>query len=391
MKKVFIVSAKRTPVGGFLGSLSILTSVQLGSIAIRDIYQSLNLDPGAIDSVYMGNVLSAGLGQSPARQASLSAGIHLAADCTTINKVCAFGLKAVIIGAQQIQLGLEAIALTGGMESLSNAPHYISYRGGRKPGDAEVVDGLLKDGLTDAFDGYHMSNAAELCAKECNISRNEQDEYALESYSRAEKATSEGKFNREIIPIAFTHKSSEVIFKHNEDTGRIIPENVANLSAVFDEQGTITAANASNLNDGEAAVLLASKEAVQKHALEPLAKIISYADAAQAPEWFTTSPSIAIPKALKQADLTKDGIDFFEINEAYAAVAIANQRLLKLRNDKVNPYGGAIALGHPLGASGARILCTLLSVLKQEGGRYGVAAICKGGGGASAMVVENLN
>jgi acetyl-CoA C-acetyltransferase len=236
-----------------------------------------------------------------------------------------------------------------------------------------------------------MSNAAELCAKECNISRNEQDEYALESYSRAEKATSEGKFNREIIPIAFTHKSSEVIFKHNEDTGRIIPENVANLSAVFDEQGTITAANASNLSDGASAVLLATKEAVQKHALEPLAKIISYADAAQAPEWFTTSPSIAIPKALKQADLTKDGIDFFEINEAYAAVAIANQRILKLRNDKVNVYGGAIALGHPLGASGARILCTLLSVLRQEGGRYGVAAICKGGGGASAMVVENLN
>lgn len=390
MKEVFIVASKRTPIGGFLGTLSNHSAVALGAIAIKEIYQSLGVDTQEIDAVYMGNVLSANLGQAPARQAAKFAEIPDNIDSTTINKVCASGLKATIIGAQQIQLGLESLVVTGGMESMSNAPHYSVLRKPIKLGHEQMIDGLLKDGLTDVYHNFHMGNAAEICVQKYNISRSEQDDYALASYEKAKNATKAGKFQREIIPIQLLQKNGESIFSEDEDIFKIIPEKVSKLQPVFLENGTITAANASNLNDGAAALMLASKEAVEKYGLEPLAKIISYADASQAPEWFTTSPAIAIPKALKQANLSLSDIDYFEINEAYSAVILANQKILGLDSNKINVYGGAVAMGHPLGASGARILCTLVSVLIQEGGKYGVAAICNGGGGATAMVIENL-
>jgi acetyl-CoA C-acetyltransferase len=390
MKEAFIVSAKRTATGGFLGTLSNHTATQLGSLVIKAAYQSVSLDPTNITSAYIGNVLSANLGQSPARQAALLAGLSNEADCSTVNKVCASGLKATMIGVQQIQLGLEDLIITGGMESMSNTPHYAFQRKMNKLGDEKLIDGLLKDGLTDAYHQFHMGNAAELCAREFNISRSQQDEYALQSYTKAAKATDEGKFKTEIIPISITTKNSEIPFTEDEDIRKIIPEKISLLKPAFEKNGTITAANASNLNDGAAALLLASGKALEKHGLKPMARIISYADAAQAPEKFTTSPSVAINKALHQAKISINDIDFFEINEAYAVVMIANQKLLNLNMNKVNCYGGAIAIGHPLGASGARILCTLLSVLIQEGGKYGLAAICNGGGGASAIVIENL-
>jgi len=390
MKEAYIISAKRTPIGGFLGSLSQYTATQLGAIAIDNVYTSFAFAPDDIDSVYFGNVLSAGLGQAPARQAAISAGLSPGIDCTTINKVCASGLKAVMIAAQQIQLGLENISIAGGMESMSNAPHYAFLRTITKLGNEQLTDGLLKDGLTDAFHHFHMGNAAEMCTKEHQISREEQDEYALASYQKAAKATANNKFKEEIIPIKIKGKNFESLLTQDEDIDKVIPEKVSKLKPVFEEGGTVTAANASNLNDGAAALLLASKEMIQKHNLKPLARIVSYADAALAPEKFTIAPSVAIPKALKQADLSINDINFMELNEAYAAVILANQKILSLDMRKVNVYGGAIAIGHPLGASGARILCTLLSILKQKGGRYGLAAICNGGGGASAMIVENL-
>ncbi len=390
MKEVFIVAAKRTPTGGFLGNLSGFSATELGALAIRDAYESTGIDPNTISSVYMGNVLSANLGQSPARQAAKFAGIPDSTDATTINKVCASGMKATAIGAQQIQLGLEHLVITGGMESMSNAPHYSLLRKTTKLGHETFIDGLLKDGLTDVYNGLHMGNAAELCAEKYKLSREEQDEFALISYRKANEATKAGKFTSEIIPIRIPSKKGEITVSEDEDIFKVIPEKVPALPSVFIENGTITAANASNLNDGAAALILASKEAVEKHNLKPLAKIIGYADAAQAPEWFTTAPSLAIPKALEQANLSLDQIDFFEINEAYAAVALANQRILGLDENKVNIYGGAVAIGHPLGASGARILCTLISVLHQENERYGVAGICNGGGGASAMVIEKI-
>ena len=391
MKEVFIISAKRTPIGGFLGNLSSLSATELGSIAIREAYHSSGIEPNNIDSVYMGNVLSANLGQSPAKQAAKFAGISDNTDCTTINKVCAAGMKAIIIGAQQIQLGLEDLVITGGMESMSNVPHYSLLRKPMKLGNETFIDGLLKDGLTDVYHNFHMGNAAEMCTKKYELSREQQDEYALNSYEKATKATKEGKFKNEIIPIKIVQKNNEILLQEDEDIYKIIPEKVSKLNPTFDKNGTITAANASNLNDGAAAILLASKEAVEKYNLKPLAKIISYADASQEPEWFTTTPSLAITKALKQANLTIKDIDFFEINEAYAAVILANQKILNFDPNKVNLYGGAVAMGHPLGASGARIICTLISVLKQEGGNIGVASICNGGGGASAIIIENIN
>ena len=390
MKEVFIISARRTPIGGFLGSLSGKSATELGSIAIRAAYQSAGIEPDTICSVYMGNVLSGNLGQSPARQASKFAGIADDTDCTTINKVCAAGMKAIILGAQQIQLGLEDLVIAGGMESMSNAPHYAMLRKPIKLGDEHLVDGLLKDGLTDVYHNFHMGNAAEMCATKYNLTREQQDDYALGSYLKAANATKEGKFKSEIIPIPIIQKMKESIIQEDEDIFKIIPEKVSKLKPSFTKNGSITPANASNLNDGAAALVLASKEAVQKYSLKPLAKIISYADAAQAPEWFTTAPAVAIPKALNRAGLTLKDIDFFEINEAYAAVILANQKLLGLHLDKVNVYGGAVAMGHPLGASGARIICTLISILNQEGGKYGAAAICNGGGGATALVIENL-
>lgn len=389
MKEVYIVAAKRTPIGGFLGSLSQLSAIQLGAIAIKNVYLSADLDPAYIDSVYMGNVLSADLGQSPARQAAIFAGIPNDKDATTINKVCASGMKATMLGAQQIQLGLEHIIVTGGMESMSNVPHYTMLRKSTKFGGATLTDGLIKDGLTDVYNNFHMGKAAELCVAKYGLSRVQQDEYAIQSYKRAAAATINGKFKNEIIPMK-ANPDGTVIVESDEDVDKIIPEKISKLKPVFEANGTITAANASNLNDGAAALILASKEAVDKYSLKPLAKIIAYADAAQAPEWFTTSPSLAIPKALKQANLSIKDISFFELNEAYAAVILANQQILGLNSSKINVYGGAVAMGHPLGASGARIIVTLLSVLKQEGGKYGVAAICNGGGAASALVIENI-
>jgi acetyl-CoA C-acetyltransferase len=390
MKEVFIVSAKRTPIGGFLGNLSGSSATELGAIVIREAYQSLNIDPQNINSVYMGNVLSADLGQAPARQASKFAGIPDDVDCTTINKVCSSGMKAAMLGAQQIELGLEDLVMVGGMESMSNVPHYAILRKPIKLGDENFTDGLLKDGLTDVYNKFHMGVAAEMCATKYSLSREEQDAYALESYARAVKATKEGKFKNEIVPFKLLQKTGETILQEDEDIYKIIPEKVSKLKSTFIKDGTITAANASNLNDGAAALLLASKEAVEKYNLKPLVKIIAYADASQAPEWFTTTPSLAIAKALKLAGLSLSDIDFFEINEAYAAVALANQKILDWDASKVNVYGGAVAMGHPLGASGARIMCTLTSVLKQEGGKYGLAAICNGGGGASAIIFENI-
>ena len=391
MKEVFILSAKRTPIGGFLGNLSGTSATELGAIAIREAYHSAGINPAAIDSVYMGNVLSANLGQSPARQASKFAGIPDRVDCTTVNKVCAAGMKAAIIGAQQIQLGLEHLVIAGGMESMSNAPHYVLLRKQTKLGNETLIDGLLKDGLTDVYHNFHMGNAAELCVKKFKLTREEQDTFALASYEKAAKAFEDGKFRNEVIPFKVAQKNGETIIDTDEDISKIIPEKVSKLKPTFQTDGTITPANASNLNDGAAALLLASKEAVEKYNLKPIAKIIAYADAALAPEWFTIAPAEAIKKALGMAKLTINDIDFFEINEAYAAVVLANQSILGLNPNKVNVYGGAVAMGHPLGASGARILCTLTSVLNQEGGKYGIAAICNGGGGASAVIIQCLN
>jgi len=391
MKEVFIVAAKRTPIGGFLGNFAEVSATDLGAAAIKATIDATNINPKDIDSVYMGNVLSANLGQSPSRQAFKFAGIPDETDCTTVNKVCAAGMKATVIGAQQIELGLEHLVVTGGMESMSNVPHYTYKRSVNKLGHETLTDGLLKDGLTDAYNHSHMGNAAELCAEKYHISREQQDEYALQSYTKATNATKQGKFKEEITPFKLQTKKQEVVITDDEDIYKIIPEKVSKLKPSFVEDGTITAANASNLNDGAAALLLASAEAVAKYNLKPLAKIIGYADAALEPEWFTIAPSIAIPKALRRANLEIEAIDFFEINEAYAAVALANQKILGLDPAKVNVYGGAVALGHPLGASGARIICTLVSVLRQEKGQYGVAAICNGGGGATAIVIENLD
>lgn len=389
MKEVFIVAAQRTPVGGFMGSLSHLSAPQLGSIAIKAAYGQAGLEPASIDSVYLGNVLSAGIGQAPARQAAIFSGLPVTADATTINKVCASGMKATMTGAQQIITGIDEVVVTGGMESMSNAPHYVSVRRPHKFGDMTLTDGLQHDGLWDVYNDFHMGNAAELAVRKYGLSRAQQDEYALASYAKAAKAAGEGKFSGEIVPVARDKKETELL-SVDEDVYKLIPEKVPLLSPAFEQGGTITAANASNLNDGAAALVLASAEAVRRYGLKPLARIVSFADAAREPEWFTTAPSLAIPKALQRAGLMLDDIDLIELNEAYASVILANQQILGFDLAKVNVYGGAVAIGHPIGASGARILVTLLSALGQEGGKYGLAAICNGGGGASAMVVENL-
>ncbi|PXW17777.1 acetyl-CoA C-acetyltransferase [Chryseobacterium sp. CBTAP 102] len=390
MKEVFIVAAKRTPGGGFMGSLSEFTAPQLGAFAIKNVYESAGLSPEHIDSVYMGNVLSAGLGQSPARQAAIFAEIPVDKDAVTINKVCASGMKSAMIGAQQIQLGLDHIVMTGGMESMSNVPHYVKIRQGTKLGDTNLTDGLIKDGLWDVYNDFHMGSAAELGVKKYGLTRQEIDEYALFSYHRAQEAAKNGKFANELIPISIEGRKGTTIVDKDEDIDKLIPEKISLLKPVFEADGTLTAANSSNLNDGAAAVLLASSEAIEQYNFKPLARIIAYADAAQSPEWFTTSPSIAIEKLLKQTGLMLSDIDFFEINEAYSSVILSNQKILGYDVNKVNIYGGAVALGHPIGASGARIITTLMNVLCQEKGKYGVAAICNGGGGASAVLIENI-
>jgi acetyl-CoA C-acetyltransferase len=390
MNEVFIVSAKRTPIGGFLGNLAEFSATQLGAVAIQNAYESISLDSEWVDSVYMGNVLSAGLGQSPARQAAVFSKIPYDKDATTINKVCSSGIKATILGAQQIQTGMDEIVVTGGMESMSNVPHYAFLRKAMKLGDAQFIDGMTKDGLWDVYNNFHMGSAGELGIKKYGFTREQLDSYALESYRKAREATEEGKFKNELIEMSVSTKKEKIIIDQDEDIYKLIPEKVPQLKPVFEKDGLLTAANSSNLNDGAAALVLASASAVKKYNLKPLARIVSYADAAQAPEWFTTSPSLAITKALKQADLNLSEIDYLEINEAYASVVLSNQQILDLDPEKINLYGGAVALGHPIGASGARIIVTLLSVLQQEKGRYGIAGICNGGGGATAIVIENL-
>ncbi|GEN67644.1 acetyl-CoA C-acyltransferase [Chryseobacterium rhizosphaerae] len=391
MKDVFIMAAKRTPVGGFMGSLSAFTAPQLGAIAIQDAYESISLAPEHIDSVYMGNVLSAGVGQSPARQSAVFSKIPVDKDATTINKVCASGMKAAMIGAQQIQLGLENIVITGGMESMSNVPHYMSVRQGKKLGDALLTDGLIKDGLWDVYNDFHMGSAAELGVKKYGHTRQQLDDYALLSYKRAQEASGKGKFKNELIEISVPGKKETMKVDKDEDIDKLIPEKISLLKPAFEKDGLLTAANSSNLNDGAAAILLGSSKALEIHGISPLAKIIAYADAAQSPEWFTTSPSIAVHKVLKQSGLSLSDIDYLEINEAYSSVILSNQQILGYDLDRVNVYGGAVALGHPIGASGARIIATLVNVLRQEGGRYGIAAICNGGGGASAILIENMS
>ncbi|AQX85836.1 acetyl-CoA C-acyltransferase [Elizabethkingia bruuniana] len=390
MENVFIVAAKRTPVGGLLGSLASYTATQLGALVIKAIYNEVQIPESAVDSVYLGNVLSAGVGQSPARQAARFAGVPDDKDATTINKVCAAGMKAVIFGAQQIQLGIDDLVLAGGMESMSNTPHYVYIRNGNKLGHATLTDGMIKDGLWDVYHDFHMGNAAEIGIRHFGFSRKELDDYALNSYKRAQEATQKGKFSNEIVSVPVQHKKEESLFIEDEDIYKVIPEKMASLPPVFEKDGLLTAANSSNLNDGASVLLLASEDAVAKYKLKPLAKIIGYADAAQAPEWFTTTPAVAIPKALKKAGLQLEDIDYYEINEAYASVILSMQELLGISPNKINVYGGAVAIGHPIGASGARILTTLTHVLQQENGKYGVAAICNGGGGASAIVIERM-
>lgn len=392
MKEVYIVSAVRTAIGTFNGALSSVSAGKLGAAAIKGALAKIKLDGKEVNEVLMGSVLQANLGQAPARQAAKFAGLPDEVHCTTINKVCASGMKSVIFGAQTIMLGDNDVVVAGGMENMSQVPYYLdSARNGYRLGNGVVIDGLVKDGLTDVYHQNHMGNSAELCAREMKISREEQDAYAVESYKRAAAAWSAGRFTEEIVPVEVPQKKGDALqVTHDEEYKLVKFEKIPELRPVFQKEGTVTAANASTLNDGAAALVLMSKEKAEALGIKPIAKILSYADAEQAPEWFTTCPAKALPRAVAKAGLTMDKIDFFEINEAFAVVSIANNQLMKLDAKKVNVNGGAVALGHPLGASGARILVTLIHVLKQNKAKYGACAICNGGGGASAMVIENI-
>lgn len=388
-KKVVIVSAVRTPIGSFMGSLSTVPATKLGAIAIKGALDKINLDPNLVDEVLMGNVVQAGNGQAPARQAALFAGLPNTVSCTTINKVCASGMKAVMQGAQAIMAGDAEIVVAGGMENMSLIPHYVHLRNGVKFGPTSMVDGMQKDGLTDAYDNNAMGVCADLCASEYKISREEQDAYAIQSYERSAKAWSAGKFANEIVPVEIPQRRGEpVIFSQDEEYTNVKLDKIPSLNPVFTKDGTVTAANASTINDGAAALVLMSEEKAIALGLKPLAYIKSYADAAQEPKWFTTSPAKALPKALDKAGLSIADVDYFEFNEAFAVVGLANAKILGLDNDKVNVNGGAVSLGHPLGCSGARIIVTLINVLAQNNAKIGAAAICNGGGGASAIVIE---
>lgn len=392
MKEVFIVSAVRTPMGSFLGSLASVPATKLGSIAIKGALDKINLDPKHVQEVYMGNVLQAGEGQAPARQAAMGAGLSNETPATTINKVCASGMKAVMMAAQSIKAGDQEVIVAGGMENMSSVPHYYHARNATKLGDVKMQDGMVHDGLTDVYGKVHMGVCAEKCASEHGMSREDQDNFAIESYKRSANAWSEGKFAYEVVPVEIPQRKGDpVLFSEDEEYKAVNFDRIGTLATVFQkEKGTITAANASTLNDGASALILMSKEKMEELGLKPLAKIISYADAAQEPEWFTTAPSKALPIALKKANMELSDIDFFEFNEAFSVVGLANNKILGLDAAKVNVNGGAVSLGHPLGSSGSRILVTLINVLKQNNGKYGAAAICNGGGGASAMVIENL-
>jgi acetyl-CoA C-acetyltransferase len=391
MKEVYIVSATRTPIGAFGGNLSALSATQLGAIVIKSAVEKSVLKVEHIQEVYMGNVMSANVGQAPATQAAIFAGLpYLPA--TTVNKVCASGMKAIMLAAQSIALEQNDIVVAGGMESMSNVPYYLDKaRNGYRLGNGQIIDGLVKDGLWDVYNDFHMGTAAELCALECHISREDQDAYAIESYQRAIKAQADGKFKTEITPVEIKNPKGDTTVVDEDDEPKTVKfDKIPSLKPVFKKDGTVTAANASTLNDGAAALVLMSKEKADEMGIKPLARIIAYADAQQAPEWFTTAPSKAIPLALQRAHLTTEQIDYFEINEAFSVVSIANNINLKLDPAKVNVNGGAVSLGHPLGTSGARIVVTLLNVLQQNNGKFGAAGICNGGGGASAMVIENL-
>ncbi|MGZ3883550.1 MAG: acetyl-CoA C-acyltransferase [Bacteroidia bacterium] len=391
MKEVYIVSAVRTPMGSFGGTLAGISATKLGAVAIKGALEKIKLDPKLVTEVYMGSVLQANLGQAPARQAAKFAGLPDTVNCTTVNKVCASGMKSIMLGAQSIMLGDNDIVVAGGMENMSSVPYYLeNNRWGAKYGNVTAVDGLAKDGLTDVYGNVPMGNCAELCAKEKNISREEQDKFAVESYKRSAAAWSAGKFKEEIVPVEVKTKKGDILFAEDEEYKNVNFEKIPALKPVFVKDGTVTAANASTMNDGAAAVVLMSKEKATALGIKPLAIIKSYADAEQAPEWFTTSPSIAVPKAIEKAGLKTSDISYFELNEAFAVVGIANTQMMKLDPSKVNVNGGAVSLGHPLGASGARIIVTLINVLKQNKGKYGAAGICNGGGGASAMVIENV-
>jgi acetyl-CoA C-acetyltransferase len=390
-KKVVIVSAVRTPIGSFMGSLSTVPATQLGAIAIKGALDKIKLDPNLVNEVLMGNVVQAGNGQAPARQAAIFAGLPNTVACTTVNKVCASGMKAVMQAAQAIMAGDAEIVVAGGMENMSLIPHYVHLRNGVKFGPTTMVDGMQKDGLTDAYDNNAMGVSADLCASEYKISREEQDAFAIRSYERSAKAWSTGKFNNEIVPVEIPQRRGEpIIFSQDEEYSNVKLDKIPTLNAVFTKDGTVTAANASTINDGAAALVLMSEEKAKAMGLKPLAYIKSYADAAQEPKWFTTSPAKALPKALDKAGLTVADVDYFEFNEAFAVVGLANAKILGLDNDKVNVNGGAVSLGHPLGCSGARIIVTLINVLEQNNAKVGAAAICNGGGGASAIVIERI-
>jgi acetyl-CoA C-acetyltransferase len=392
MTDIYIIAALRTPIGSFGGALKNFTATQLGSFAIKGLIESSGIAPALVTDVLMGSVVQANLGQAPARQAAKFAGLPDQVNCTTINKVCASGMKSISLAAQSILLGDSAIVIAGGMESMSNVPFYAdTLRWGNKYGNTQMIDGLVKDGLTDVYDGKAMGNAAELCASTCGITRQEQDAFAIESYRRAQFAVNEGKFEKEIIPVVVPQRNgSTVLFGKDEEPFNVVFDKIPLLKGAFIKDGTVTAANASTMNDGAAALLLMSKAKADELGLKPIARILAYADAEQAPEMFTTTPSLAVPMAVKKAGLKMEDISYWELNEAFSVVGIENSRRMKLDPATVNVNGGAVALGHPLGCSGARIIVTLINVLKQNNARYGAAGICNGGGGASAMVIENL-
>lgn len=392
MKEVFIVSAVRTPIGSFGGILAGLTATQLGSTAIKGALEKAGVDPKHVDEVFMGNVCSANLGQAPARQASLGAGIGFDVPCTTVNKVCASGMKSIMFGAQSIMLGHNDIVVAGGMESMSNIPYYIpNARWGYKYGNGEIVDGLAKDGLTDAYDHNAMGVCADNTAKEYNISREAQDAFAIRSYKLAAETTTKGIFKNEIVPVSVPQRKGDpILIEEDEEFKKVIFDKIPSLRPAFTKEGTVTAANASTINDGAAAVILVSKEKLEELGLKPLAKILAFADAEQEPKWFTTTPAKAAPKALKRAGMELKDIDYFEVNEAFAVVPMAFNKILGIDEAKVNVFGGSVSLGHPLGASGARIVTTLNNVLHNNGGSVGMAAICNGGGGASAIIIEKV-
>lgn len=393
MKTTFIIDTIRTPIGSFGGVLAPLSAPQLGAAVIASLVKRNSIDPNLVDEVIMGNVLSAGIGQAPARQATLKAGLHQKTPATTINKVCASGMKAVMVANGQIQTGEVDMMIAGGMESMSNVPYYLpAFRNGGRLGHGEVLDGIIKDGLWDVYNNYHMGSAAELCAREHKISREDQDAYAIESYKRAMKARDEGHLAREITKVHVRDRKGNVTeILHDEEIDKVNFEKMATLKPVFEKEGTVTAANASTLNDGASAILLASEERAKELGLKPVARILSQASAAKAPEWFTTAPNDAIRLAVSRAGLQLNDIDLFEINEAFSVVCIANNQLLELDPIKVNIWGGAVSIGHPIGASGNRIIGTLINALRATGGRYGCAGICNGGGGASALVIELIS